>query len=216
MAKLETNLNLEIKMQHATEKILLASTEAQGPIVMGQLEASSKRIQMLELEIQAYKKASEGLPDLCDSDINQLIDSDTQDTVRALKSELERQIHEKKDTLESLEIKLSIKKRTKHIEEVQDEILALKRSIIKLKGIFVVKSLRTDTIRELDSENLPNINRILSKYEYNLSHLDHQFTVKQFSSITDCSVCHEALWGNKNQGLECNCMFYCNLKLNSL
>lgn len=20
----------------------------------------------------------------------------------------------------------------------------------------------------------------------------------------DCSVCHEALWGNKNQGLECN------------
>jgi HAMP domain-containing protein len=208
MAKLETNLNLEIKMQHATEKILLASTEAQGPIVMGQLEASSKRIQMLELEIQAYRKASEGLPDLCDSDNNQLIDSDTQDTVRALKSELERQIQEKKDTLESLESKLSIKK-------VQDEILALKRSIIKLKGIFV-KSLKTDTIRELDSENLSNINRILSKYEYNLSHLDHQFTVKQFPSITDCSVCHEALWGNKNQGLECNCMFYCNLKLNSL
>lgn len=50
-------------MQHATEKILLASTESQRPAVMGQLEASGKRIQMLQLEVQAYKKASEELTD---------------------------------------------------------------------------------------------------------------------------------------------------------
>lgn len=48
-------------MQHATEKILLASTETQRPAVMGQLEASGKRIQTLQLEVEAYKKAAQNL-----------------------------------------------------------------------------------------------------------------------------------------------------------
>ena len=59
----------EIKMQHATEKILAASTESQRPAVMGQLEASGKRIQMLQLEVTAYTKAVQELAEPGDGDV---------------------------------------------------------------------------------------------------------------------------------------------------
>ena len=56
-------------MRQATEKILVASTEAQKPVVIGQLEAIGKRIQMLESEVEVYKKASLELSEPYDGDV---------------------------------------------------------------------------------------------------------------------------------------------------
>ena len=56
-------------MRNATEKILHASTEAQRPVVMGQLETISKRIQNLESDLKAYERAAESAPDSGDEDV---------------------------------------------------------------------------------------------------------------------------------------------------
>ncbi|KAI9104067.1 hypothetical protein DFS34DRAFT_568346, partial [Phlyctochytrium arcticum] len=41
--------------------------------------------------------------------------------------------------------------------------------------------------------------------------LGHGFKLRQYYKPTDCAVCHEALWGNKNQGLECSaCKLICH------
>ncbi len=68
--------------------------------------------------------------------------------------------------------------------------------------------MRAETIGTLDSDDQEAIIRVLDKYEYSMTHLGHQFKVKQFYKIMDCAVCHEALWGGKHQGLECSGMYF--------
>ena len=64
-----------------------------------------------------------------------------------------------------------------------------------------------ETLQILESNDSERIQRVLEKLDHSLSHMGHQFKVKQFYKIMDCTVCHEALWGETNQGLECGGMF---------
>ena len=62
LAKLQKDLDFEDKMQQATEKILYASAESHRPVVLGQLEASGKRIETLRFEIEVYTQAIQSMP----------------------------------------------------------------------------------------------------------------------------------------------------------
>ncbi len=63
LAKIRAELDMELKMQQATEKIMHVSNESQKGAILGQLESSDKRIQHLNLEVETYMKAIESLPE---------------------------------------------------------------------------------------------------------------------------------------------------------
>jgi hypothetical protein len=64
ISKLQADLLFEEKMQQAAEKILHATTDSQRPVVLGQLEASGKRIENLQADLDLYVQALETSPDI--------------------------------------------------------------------------------------------------------------------------------------------------------
>jgi hypothetical protein len=62
--KYQQELEMEIKMQEAAEKILLMTKETQRHTVMAQLEASGKRIHSLRAHVNAYSAALNGNPEI--------------------------------------------------------------------------------------------------------------------------------------------------------
>lgn len=69
LAKIRAELDMELKMQQATEKIMHVSNESQKAAILGQLESSDKRIQHLNFEVETYMKAIESLPEGTENEV---------------------------------------------------------------------------------------------------------------------------------------------------
>ncbi len=178
---------------------------------MGQLEVSGKRLFHLKEELEAcwqlYSSSSNqstAAPSNDNTTSNPIgnheneLDETTLENISSLKKEIEKKLDveiKKREGLIKLEAAKSPQKPSKSTNNLYSkEYQAIERSLFKLK----------EHLSLLNSNNHPAILKLLQKYNLSFSQLGHQFKQKQFYKITDCTVCHEALWGHKNQGLECS------------
>ncbi len=131
------------------------SNESQKPVILGQLEASDKRIQLLNLQIESYTKAIQRLPEETDGEVCCsssgfytfmadtfdkkviVLDSATKETIANLKKELERQMeveYRKKDALHRMDATQQSRKSSKAMSGYADDLQAIDRAVNKLTG----------------------------------------------------------------------------------
>ncbi|KAH9261954.1 hypothetical protein BASA82_000988, partial [Batrachochytrium salamandrivorans] len=68
-----------------------------------------------------------------------------------------------------------------------------------------------ETLSSGDREKTDSLLQRMRKLSKTTDLMGHFFTSRQYYKPTDCSMCHEALWDTKNQGLECTaCKMICH------
>ena len=139
ITRLESELNLEVKMEQAAQKILSVTKETQRHSILTQLDSYAKRIEMLESDLQESNNLLKTLS-LENQDISFSEGSDlpNEDSIEALRKELETQIeleYKKKDALHKFEqtkYNKALHLKTNNTAYM-DELHVIDRAIVKLK-----------------------------------------------------------------------------------
>ncbi|KAH6563038.1 hypothetical protein BASA50_002666 [Batrachochytrium salamandrivorans] len=217
--KLQIDIELEVKMQKAAEKILSVTTDAQKVTVISQMDSSNKRLRALKAELEkltpivsrSIDQANESLSSSKESLENgslvaESISSKCMDECQSLRKELEAQLEDetkKRDALHKLAYS-DHRKKQKDVKDVEVELLTTDRVIAKIKESL-------ETLSSGDREKTDSLLQRMRKLSKTTDLMGHFFTSRQYYKPTDCSMCHEALWDTKNQGLECTaCKMICH------
>lgn len=209
--KIKASIELEEKMQVATEKILSVTTDAQKVTAIGQLDSCNKRLRILRQELDKIVSSStsnfkDSEFQISENDIDGIIEGTENNAshITHLRKLLEDQLDD--DTKKRSALSKIIQKE-KHIfnshsnmssKDIDVEILATDRSIHKTKEYLdILNSNDQLKIRALVNQLTEKTKKIDSK--------GHFFNSKQFFKAMDCFVCHESLYHTKNQGMECSC-----------
>nr|KAJ3420367.1 hypothetical protein HK105_005752 [Polyrhizophydium stewartii] len=216
--KLQTDVKLEENMQQAAEKILGVTSDAQKVLVISQIDSSNRRLRALKNELdkllplvnKSLGSANASMSSSKDSMENasqaESLGSKAADEYLSLRKELEAQLEDENKKREALS-KLThsdARKKQKEPKDVDVELLTSDRIIAKIKeGLEILNS--------GDREKMDALVQKMRKTQKTADQMGHFFTTRQFYKPTDCSVCHEALWDTKNQGLECTaCRMICH------
>ncbi|KAI9209732.1 uncharacterized protein BJ171DRAFT_6633 [Polychytrium aggregatum] len=222
---------LEEKMLHAAEKLLHATADANKMQALNQVEAANKRLKILRIELErhvGFLSSTSGNPDEVTAQtpvaqsmgttpsLSMLVSTESStalaecahltheqlDEVEQYRQELEDQIEiemKKRDLL--VKGSNTIFEKKKSTKDIDMEIAMCDRLLHRWKDeIKIIVTGDADKIASL-------YHRVIQKNECN----GHWFKVKQYECPTDCSYCHEPLWGAKSEGLECTvCKAICH------
>ncbi|KAJ3039406.1 hypothetical protein HDV00_012283 [Rhizophlyctis rosea] len=232
IAKLQNDIALEEKMMGAAERMWGVATEAQKGGITQQIQASQGRLRGLKAELERQNQALSGLqaeegggggggmvtpgtPSFTD-------ETDAEDELSHAIRRLEVQLDEeqkKRDAVLRMEKTVdggnggnspdkkvnrrSARESLAH-ELADTEFAHAEKNISKINDdLAILRSGNKDRIAAL-------LKRIRESHEEN-EWFGHVLKLRQYYKPADCAVCHEALWGNKNQGLECGvCKLICH------
>lgn len=206
LQKLKAGIELEEKMQKATEKILAVTTDAQKVAAIAQLDASTKRMRSLKDEYSALLSKGSRSTNSSTQEFGNLGEA-------AIRKKIEEQLEDETKKRAALhKVAMSEKRKSRDLlslqghssKDVEVELLSTDRSIAKLK----------EGLEILNSADKQKIQKFVLKHNLNLKESDtrgHFYITRQFFKPTDCAVCHETLFDTKNQGLECSgCKIICH------
>ncbi|KAJ3055695.1 hypothetical protein HK097_009662 [Rhizophlyctis rosea] len=233
IAKLTNEIALEEKMINAAERMWGVSTEAQRQSISQQIQASHGRLKILRGEFEKQKgilagiegdgssaaSVGSGSPMTPAFSFAHDQEEDLEIVIQQVEAQLEDE-RKKRDAVLRMNNngggstdKLSNRRSAKDslAQELADsELVHAEKCIAKLN----------DDLTSLRSGNKDRIAAVMKRIkELNEDNewFGHLLKLRQYYKPADCAVCHEALWGNKNQGLECTvCKLICHKQCKAL
>ncbi|KAI9002649.1 hypothetical protein BC832DRAFT_560539 [Gaertneriomyces semiglobifer] len=222
ITKLDGEITLEEKMLHAAEKMWSLSSEANRATLNSQIDAAQNRLRGLRVEQDRYKALLQASDEprtsfaLIDQS-HESLDEDICFFRKRLDAQLAEELR-KRDAL--VKVATATPKpadnRTPRtgkgltISTTDQELNIVDRNIAKIKEDLV--ALSSD-----DHEQVIAVIRSLTDATDRSSDHGHTFKLRQYYKPTDCAICHDPLWGSKNQGLECTgCKMICHRSCRAL
>jgi serine/threonine protein kinase len=196
--KLKQSIELEEKLVAGVNKILTVTTDAQKFTVIGQIDASNKRIRAFKQELEKLEEEKNGRG----------ASNDQEKEIHTLRKDLQAQLEDevkKRDALTKLAAAGEKKKKNSdQSKSIEVEILTSDRIIAKTK----------EQLDLLNSNEKEKILDFVSKSRQASAASDakgHVFSQRQYFKPTDCGICAETLYDTKNEGFECSCRFQIDL-----
>jgi serine/threonine protein kinase len=192
--KLKQSIELEEKLVAGVNKILNVTTDAQKFTVIGQIDASNKRIRAFKQELEKLEEEKNGKG----------ASNDQEKEIQVLRKDLQAQLEDemkKRDALTKLAAAGEKKKKNSdQSKSIEVEIMTSDRIIAKTK----------EQLDLLNSNEKEKIIDFVSKSRQASAASDakgHVFSQRQYFKPTDCGICAETLYDTKNEGYECSCTF---------
>ncbi|KAJ3296237.1 hypothetical protein HK104_001802 [Borealophlyctis nickersoniae] len=219
IAKLQNEVALEEKMLNAAERMWSLSTEAQKASVSTQIQGSQARLKGLKAELERHKSLLASVGASEEGQATPPVQSDAgaeggEEDVSLYIRKVEMLLEEEQRKKQAVS-KLSgspekgdlIKRRSRDsMSLMADSELALaEKTVAKLSEDLAI--LKSGDKSKIGSA----MRRLKEEWEGDSDTNGHVMKTRQYYKPADCAVCHEALWGNKNQGLECGvCKLICH------
>ncbi|KNC96665.1 AGC/DMPK/GEK protein kinase [Spizellomyces punctatus DAOM BR117] len=217
ISKLDGEIALEEKMLQAAEKMWSLSSELNRTTLTNQIEASQNRLRGLRLEQDRYRSL---LPSEDPSTTSTSLEQSSEiieEDIGYYRKKLETQLAEEERKRDGL-IKVSNavarsanKPRTRSSTQTPEhELVVAERNVAKIKEDL-------DAMNSNDQQRILAVIRRIKEATEKSESYGHAFRLRQYYKPTDCAVCHEPLWGNKNQGFECTaCKMICHRSCRTL